>query len=102
MQGKTRIEWSPSPPPRFPPNKLTTATPSGRVTRRMREKLICKGCGAEVEVDRSFVVRVIEDPHPHPSTGLVTTYEGNIVVHECDEGTYGDSRSHRPTVRPHR
>ena len=58
----------------------------------MRETMTCKGCGTEVEVDRTFVVRVVEDPLPLDTAARVTIYQGGRVVHECAEGTYGFSR----------
>ena len=59
----------------------------------MQETMTCRGCGAEVEVDRTFVVRVVEDPLPLDTAGRVTIYQSGRVVHECAEGTYGVRRN---------
>jgi hypothetical protein len=59
-----------------------------RTVPSMKDSISCEGCGTEVEVDRSLGVSTLSEPRSSNAPGRAAIIEGNVVIHQCSEGTY--------------
>jgi hypothetical protein len=54
--------------------------------------MICEGCGEVVELGSDSFATIQREPPFSPSAGRVSIQDGNFLIQECADGSYGTGR----------